>query len=48
MASTSRGERPLLRRIYDRVWLLGVAALLFWTLTYVVWGVLDIFSVPAG
>lgn len=48
MASTDRDEGPLLQRIYDRIWLLGIAALLFWALTYVVWGLLDIFSVPAG
>ena len=48
MASTNRDERPLLQRLYDRIWLLAIAALLFWALTYVVWGLLDIFSVPVG
>jgi hypothetical protein len=48
MASTHQDEKPLLQRLYDRIWLLALAALLFWTLTYVVWGLLDIFSVPAG
>ena len=48
MASTNRDEAPLLQRVYDRIWLLAGAALLFWALTYVVWGLLDIFSVPVG
>lgn len=44
MASTA----PLMQRLYDRIWLLGLLALLFWALSYVVWGILDVFSVPAG
>jgi hypothetical protein len=48
MASTNQDEGPLLQRVYDRIWLLAIAALLFWALTYVVWGLLDIFSIPAG
>ena len=48
MASSNQDEGPLLQRVYDRIWLLAGAALLFWALTYVVWGLLDIFSVPAG
>lgn len=48
MASSNQDEEPLLQRVYDRIWLLAGAALLFWALTYVVWGLLDIFSVPAG
>lgn len=48
MASTRQDGAPLLQRVYDRIWLLAVAALLFWLLTYVMWGLLDIFSVPPG
>lgn len=47
MASTEQ-DGPLLQRIYDRIWLLALAAFLFWALTYVVWGLLDIFSIPVG
>lgn len=38
----------MMQRLYDRIWLLALAALLFWALSYVVWGLLDIFSVPMG
>jgi hypothetical protein len=48
MSSTSQDEPPLFQRLYDRVWLLAAAALFFWALTYVAWGLLDIFSVPVG
>lgn len=48
MASTDQSRKPLLQRLYDNIWLLALAALLFWALTYVVWGVADVFSVPPG
>ena len=46
MADEIQGERPLMQRLYDKIWLLAVAAFLFWLVTYVVWGFLDIVSVP--
>lgn len=48
MVSNDHDGGPLLKRLYDRIWLLALAALLFWTLTYVVWGLIDVFSVPPG
>lgn len=42
------GDPPLAQRLYDRIWLLALAALLFWALSYVIWGVIDIVSVPLG
>ena len=41
-------ETPLPQRVYDSIWLLALAALVFWALSYVVWGLLDILSVPVG
>ena len=41
-------ERPFLQRAYDNIWLLALAALLFWAVSYVLWGLLDILAVPAG
>jgi hypothetical protein len=46
MTPDSATDPPLMQRLYDRIWLLALAALLFWLLTYVVWGLLDIASVP--
>ncbi|MDY7083176.1 MAG: hypothetical protein SXQ77_12415 [Halobacteria archaeon] len=39
---------PWQQRLYERVWLLAAAAIVFFTLSYVVWGLIDIFTVPAG
>lgn len=41
-------EIPFMQRLYDNVWLLAAAALAFFALSYVVWGMVDIYSVPAG
>lgn len=48
MSSSDQHEAPLLQRLYDRIWLLALLALVFWTLSYVVWGLADVFSVPVG
>lgn len=41
-------DPPFAQRLYDRIWLLALAALVFWALGYVLWGIIDIVSVPAG
>jgi len=46
MTDEAPGEMPLMQRLYDKIWLLAVVAFLFWFLTYVLWGFLDIVSVP--
>lgn len=46
MAGEPSTDPPLLQRLYDRIWLLALAALLFWALSYVLWGVLDVLSTP--
>ena len=46
MAEDSMGEPPLIQRLYDNIWLLAVVAFLFWLVTYVLWGYLDIMSIP--
>jgi hypothetical protein len=37
-----------MQRVYDRIWILAAAALLFWFLAYIGWGLLDLVSIPAG
>lgn len=39
---------PTLQRIYDNVWLIAVAGTLFFALSYVAWGIIDILAVPVG
>lgn len=41
-------QPPLLQRLYDRIWLIAILALLFWVLSYVLWGYVDIYTVPPG
>ena len=46
--SSDHADPPLLQRAYDRIWLLALAALGFWAVAYVVWGLLDLLAIPAG
>ncbi|QLG47325.1 hypothetical protein [Natrinema halophilum] len=46
--SHSSEPTPTMQRLYDRIWLLAAAALAFFALSYVVWGWIDVFSVPLG
>lgn len=39
---------PWQQQLYDSIWLLAGAAVLFWVLSYVVWGLVDLLSIPAG
>jgi len=39
---------PWPQQLLDSVWLLALAAILYWMLAYIVWGVIDILSVPMG
>lgn len=48
MSSSNENGPPLMQRLYDRIWLIALTALLFWLLTYVLWGLLDVLSVPGG
>lgn len=45
---TERDDVPWPQRLYERPFVLAVLALLFYTLSYVVWGLIDIFSITAG
>lgn len=39
---------PWPQQLYDSIWLLAAAAILFFVLSYVVWGLVDILTVPIG
>ncbi|MCU4741306.1 hypothetical protein [Natronoglomus mannanivorans] len=41
-------QMPFMQRLYNRIWLLAIVALVFFTLSYVVWGLIDIYTVPMG
>lgn len=47
--SSERGESPpWQQQLLDSIWLLALAAIVYWMLSYVVWGVVDILTVPLG
>ena len=37
---------PWPQQLYDSIWLIAGAAVVFWFLSYVLWGLIDIVSVP--
>jgi hypothetical protein len=39
---------PWPQRLYDSVWLIAGTAILFWMLSYVVWGLVDILTISGG
>jgi hypothetical protein len=45
--NTDTDSMPFMQRLYNRIWLLAAAAMLFFLLSYVGWGLLDILSIPA-
>ncbi|MEF8778163.1 MAG: hypothetical protein V5A36_04545 [Natronomonas sp.] len=47
MSTSPSEEIPMMQRLYNRIWLLAGAAMLFFLVIYVGWGLMDILSVPA-
>lgn len=48
MTEPTTEDPPFMQRLYDRIWLLAALALAFFISVYVIWGVVDILSVPVG
>ena len=46
--STDSETPPWQQQLLDSVWLLALAAIIFWMLAYVVWGIVDVLTVPMG
>ncbi|MFB6240547.1 MAG: hypothetical protein ABEJ46_03130 [Gemmatimonadota bacterium] len=47
-AASSGEEPPWPQKLYDSVWLIAGAAVVFWALSYVLWGLIDILTLPGG
>lgn len=47
MSTSETGDIPLMQQVYNRIWLLATAAMIFFIVVYVGWGLLDILTVPA-
>lgn len=39
---------PLPQRLYESVWVWAAVAVIFWILSYVVWGFVDLVVLPGG
>lgn len=46
--STDTETPPWPQQLLDSIWLLALAAIIYWMLTYVVWGIVDVLTVPLG
>jgi hypothetical protein len=46
--STERTGEPWPQQLLESPWLLAGAALLYFTLSYIVWGLIDLMSVKPG
>jgi len=42
------GDIPWQQRLFDNIWLLALAAMLYFFLSYALWGLIDLARVPAG
>ncbi len=45
---TPQEEIPWPQRLFDNIWLLALAAILFFFLSYIAWGLLDLLSIRGG
>lgn len=46
--ATADERPPLPQRLYESVWVWAAVAVLFWILSYVVWGFVDLVVLPGG
>lgn len=44
----SEGGVPWPQQLLDSVWLLAMAAVLYWAIVYLMWGAIEILVVPMG
>ncbi len=44
--SVSRPPWP--QQLLDSIWLLAGLAIVFWALSYIVWGLVDLLAIPTG
>ncbi len=44
----SNEEIPVFQHIFDSIWLLAGVAIVFFVLSYVVWGMIDLLTIPLG
>jgi len=45
---TGDGDAPWPQRLLDHIWLLALAAIIYFVVSYIVWGMVDLASIPMG
>lgn len=45
---SSPEEPPVIQQIFDSIWLLAGVAIVFFVLSYIVWGMVDLLTIPMG
>lgn len=46
MSTESTDDIPMMQRMYNRIWLLAAASLVFFFVVYLGWGLLDLLTLP--
>jgi len=46
--SNAKEDAPWPQQLLDSIWLLAMAAILYWALVYLVWSAIEILVVPMG
>ncbi|MDH5019315.1 hypothetical protein [Halobacterium rubrum] len=48
-AATDTGDdEPWPQRLLDNIWLLALAAIIYFVVSYIVWGMVDLATIPPG
>jgi hypothetical protein len=45
---SSTEDVPVIQQIFDSIWLLAGVAIVFFVLSYLVWGMVDLITIPMG
>lgn len=46
--SSSSEDVPVIQNIFDSIWLLAGLAIVFFVMSYIVWGMIDLLTIPMG
>ena len=45
---TGDGDEPWPQRLLDNIWVLALAAIIYFVVSYIVWGMVDLATIPPG
>jgi len=47
-SSRTTADVPIMQKLFNSIWFLAGIAILFFLLSYVVWGFIDLLTIPLG